>query len=765
MAAESINKVRIKLLAECFGISGLGVLLNLLFLINVFLFAPSMMFPLCVWTLAVLATTGIVQIVFNELMLTPIFSWLNSRFPDQDRNQEKGLSSVIKLALFFISFWLVVLILGIIIVRNFTSLGWAQIGIVCGVGFGSGMAFLASWLLAQRWVAKKSAMVGEKPIPAFETADTFLRFPLKSAGLSLGLWVYAGIALSLGYHYLAGFSRFESIYILLIALSSGAMAFPFQYLLFKRTLNPLLRIFLNDHPRLPEQKGLFRFSLRYKLFICFASLTVFSVSFSFILNYSRTVQILKNKSAILYDAELGREISELSRGSLDPGYLSQVLAGKKGGAGSYFLVSRAGQALSGNPGEQLSPDQLQEMLGKEKGAFLMLKSDAVVVYNSLPGSGLILGKIHNWQELQADIRNIQYLTLSFIGIILLLCGVFAVLASGEIFSPLQAIVSEAGMVAERNFAERPFPLCDDEMSDLSRSFLQMRLSIKNYVQHSDQLIGKMESTVSQLDSTTHLLSQIAGEQSEGSAHQASSLEEVHRILERLSESAQRLSEKSREIEHSARQTFQAYNDGVKILSSAINAVRDGQQQVSKIQEVMSVLESQSRKIKEIVGIIEEIATQNNLLAFNALVEASVAGEAGERFSVVANEMKRLAIMTQEFNTNIGAMIKDVLNAVSGITKATQEGGELMDQSARLVTEAGEAFTGFSSLIDLSVTSSKEIVNSMSFQIRTNEEMTRALSEIKVVAHQLAGRTTEIQGSVERLVNLGEELKGLTSKPA
>lgn len=103
--------------------------------------------------------------------------------------------------------------------------------------------------------------------------------------------------------------------------------------------------------------------------------------------------------------------------------------------------------------------------------------------------------------------------------------------------------------------------------------------------------------------------------------------------------------------------------------------------------------------------------------------------------------------------------------LAGVKKDAQRGGsELMGDSVDLVSEAGMAFEGFSLLIELSVNTAREVAGSMDFQVKTSEEMTRAIAGIKVVSAQLAARTTEIEKSAQQLLKLGQELKNLTTMP-
>jgi len=276
-------------------------------------------------------------------------------------------------------------------------------------------------------------------------------------------------------------------------------------------------------------------------------------------------------------------------------------------------------------------------------------------------------------------------------------------------------------------------------------------------------MDKIGNTVLQIDETTRMLSQVAQEQNEGASHQAVALEQVYQVLEKLSANARQLSDKSQAMENSANQTLQAYQSGISILNDAIDSVKAGKNQMDRIRDIMKDLESQATQIKKIVEITEEIATQSNLLALNALLEANVAGELGSRFSVVANEMKRLALMSQKFNTNIGKIVSEALGSINSTIEAVRGEEFLLERSTQLAIKAGEYFSGFSSLIDLSVTTSQDIANSVDLHMKINEEITQALSEIKVVALQLKSRTTEIETTLDKLVTLGEELKTLISE--
>ena len=140
----------------------------------------------------------------------------------------------------------------------------------------------------------------------------------------------------------------------------------------------------------------------------------------------------------------------------------------------------------------------------------------------------------------------------------------------------------------------------------------------------------------------------------------------------------------------AEQASLASGNGMQAVDDAIGGMGQLKEQVQSIAEAMLDLGENSQKIGGIVDIIDEISDQTNLLALNAAIEAAGAGEAGKRFSIVANEVKRLAERTVDATGQIKALIEEIQKATNSTIMLTEEGTKGVDSASNLVARISEA---------------------------------------------------------------------------
>jgi methyl-accepting chemotaxis protein len=763
MDSKLINRIRIKLLAQCFGISGITVMILIVSLRDIFYFVSEMLLAAGVWILIVLTTTGIIQIIFNEKWLTPLIKFWGTQQAKEPA--QKTSSSPLRTASFMFFFCVVAVVIGVALVSLFLDILWRHKLILAGVGLGVGFSLSLLWYTILRSRAESSSRGVEPSRAVVEAGKAVLIFPLKSAGLSLFLWFYAGIAFGLGLYYFADISRIQTFYIFIMATCAGALAFPLQYFLFKRTLSKFLDLVASRGGELLLREDLFKISIRYKLLVSFVALIIFAVALPALINHSITIEIIKNRVAKMGDGRLQFLIERLKESQLSnpPEWetieeeLTQL---DEGSESSSFILNQSRETLFGTLPEIMKEEYIKEMIQKKEGSFTWLKSDEVIVYRSFPDQPWILGTVYPWHVIGSDISKIRHYTLIIGLIALLICIAVAFLSAEDTGKPLASMVAQTERITEGDFTDELPVLSEDELGNLGKSFQQMSQSIRHQVKRSERLIKNIRDAIERLDSSTSGILGLANYQASGAIQQATAVQESITVSEEVVATAKQISESASSVEKEAAQTSVACERGKEVLNNTKKAVADVQEMMKSIVASMNVLGKHSEEIQGIVKIIEEISDQTNLLALNASIEAASAGEAGKRFAVVASETRRLAGMTEEANSQINALIEEIQKSISDTITLTERGGKAVETSAGLLDQGVESFKDFSSLVEISTLTTKEISLSTKQQTTALEQMASSVSEINKVAQNVVGSADEIKSALNELKKLAESLTTL-----
>ena len=230
--------------------------------------------------------------------------------------------------------------------------------------------------------------------------------------------------------------------------------------------------------------------------------------------------------------------------------------------------------------------------------------------------------------------------------------------TNSITRPLNEAVAAAKHVADGDLTTRIEPKTNDETGQLLRTLKEM----------NDSLVR----TVTQVRMATDSITTAAGEIAAGNADLSSRTESQASSLEETASSMEELTTTVKQNADNARQANQ-------LVVSASDVALKGGQVVDKVVETMSSINESSRKIVDIIGVIDGIAFQTNILALNAAVEAARAGEQGRGFAVVAAEVRNLAQRSASAAKEIKALIGDSVEKVDAGTRLVDEAGKTMDE--------------------------------------------------------------------------------------
>jgi len=214
------------------------------------------------------------------------------------------------------------------------------------------------------------------------------------------------------------------------------------------------------------------------------------------------------------------------------------------------------------------------------------------------------------------------------------------------------------------------------------------------------------------------------------------------------------------VEAMAEETTRNCAAGTGDVTNAINGMERLKSQVQSIAESMLQLGENSQKIGGIVEIIDEISDQTNLLALNAAIEAAGAGEAGKRFAIVAQEVKRLAERTVDATRQIKGLIEEIQKATTSTIMVTEEGTKAVDKASALVDKVHDSFNSILGMVEETSRTAKEITLSTQQQTSACEQMAETMTEVRDVAQQVANSARETEKAIGEIMELTESLKVL-----
>lgn len=297
----------------------------------------------------------------------------------------------------------------------------------------------------------------------------------------------------------------------------------------------------------------------------------------------------------------------------------------------------------------------------------------------------------------------------------------AALITNSITSPLNGAISAAKKMADGELTSQVNVTGTDEISDLLQALQGINISFS-------KTVGEVRSGTNTITMASHEIASGNADLSSRTESQASSLEETVSSMEQLTGTVRQNADNARQANQLA------------VSASAVAA--QGGQIVSQVVGTMGSIKESSRKIVDIIGVIDGIAFQTNILALNAAVEAARAGEQGRGFAVVAAEVRNLAQRSAGAAKEIKSLIGDSV--------------EKVDAGSQLVDEAGQT-------MGLIVTSVKQVADIMSEITAASQEQSVGIEEVNRAIGQMDEMTQQNAALVEQAAAAAQSMQDQASK--
>ncbi|QDF98845.1 chemotaxis protein [Azoarcus sp. DD4] len=327
---------------------------------------------------------------------------------------------------------------------------------------------------------------------------------------------------------------------------------------------------------------------------------------------------------------------------------------------------------------------------------------------------------------------------------------------------------------ERNLTQQAILRLMNEMGDLADGDLTIRATVTeditgaiadsvNYtIEELSVLVRRINDAAVRVTAATQSAQKTSTELLGATERQSREIEEAGATVQRMAQSMTESSELALQSAQVARRSLDSARKGADAVENTIKGMNDIREKIQETSKRIKRLGESSQEIGEIVELISDITEQTNVLALNAAIQAASAGEAGRGFTVVAEEVQRLAERSAEATKQISAIVKtiqtdtqDAVGAMENATRDVVEGAQLSDAAGKALAEIGEVSMETARLIEQISTDTQQ-------QASTAIRVAGTMKDILAITEQTTLGTKQTAVSIGQLADLAVELKGSVS---
>jgi methyl-accepting chemotaxis protein len=409
-------------------------------------------------------------------------------------------------------------------------------------------------------------------------------------------------------------------------------------------------------------------------------------------------------------------------------------------------------------------DQFLELAQGEKrqeaGAFLLEKVK--------PAQEIFFGEIHAFVEFQTGLMEQEgktakslYTNMLITVVAIALIALFALCVLGflitrSIVDPIKRTIAQASLLSKGDLTQQIVVDREDEFGEQAAALREMVAKWRD-------IIGNVKQSADSVASASTQLSASAGQMSHGAGEQAERAQQVASASEEMSQTVDDISRNASGIAASAIKAAETAKSGGRTVEAAIREVRKIADTVSESSSHIISLADLSKKVGDIIDIINDIADQTNLLALNAAIEAARAGEHGRGFAVVADEVRKLAERTTGATSEVGGIIKEIQGKVKSAVTSIDHVSSSVDRGVELSSKAGEELRAIVTSVDGLHTMVQQIAAAIEEMSAASGQISKDIESISGVSRETSQSSGEILNAATELSKLGTGLQGVAGQ--
>jgi methyl-accepting chemotaxis protein len=289
---------------------------------------------------------------------------------------------------------------------------------------------------------------------------------------------------------------------------------------------------------------------------------------------------------------------------------------------------------------------------------------------------------------------------------------------------------------------------------------------QDYLRTIDRLrtpLQRIQEDAARISASSTEISSAATHQAAGSSQQATAITEVTVTVEQLNQTAVQIADAAASVASAAEQALVSASRGQEAVRDSIIGMAMIRSRVNDITARILALSAQSQRISDIIDVIDDMAARTHILALNAAVEsAGAGGEVGERFGVVASEVKKLAQRSAGATREVRAVIAQVQAATNAAVMATEDGLKETEKGVQMAHQSGDANEDIIQMVERTAQLANAISLATQQQRTASEQVVGTMREIAAVTRQAATSSEQASRAATELSDIAQELRTVST---
>lgn len=440
--------------------------------------------------------------------------------------------------------------------------------------------------------------------------------------------------------------------------------------------------------------------------------------------------------------------------------------------------------------------------GRDSGNFTVTEGGSRILYSFARANQ---SSLHNMLSIvlligadvatiQSSLRALRFQILIGAAIAVIIGTLVALFISRRITDPVKSVSTAALRIAKGDLNTTVEVKSRDEIGALASAFTEMNSALTSIAEMMESVAtGDLTATVEQrgehdrlgkaleemqrnlrqqigqivdagltLTASVSQISSFSSQLAAGASQNAAAVSETTAIVEEVKQTAQLSNEKSQEVSRLAQDTVEVSRRGEESVEQSRDVMERIKQQMEDIGRSIMSLSEQSQAIGEIIMSVGELSDQSNLLAVNAAIEASRAGDQGKGFTVVAQEIRSLAEQSKKATQQVRGLLNDIQNATNAAVLSMEQGGKAMEEGLRQSNDSGEAIKRLTGHIERAAEAATQIAASSRQQLAGMDQVAAAMENIKEVTEQNVESTRRMETEMQSLDQVGQDLNKMVN---